>query len=169
MTRVELQEEAGRLAGVLGRTVDIGVSRAKLEALVEELKAEVAAKAGTTVPGSLETMDGTPGPAEQIPTTDLVSGEPLEPVIEAAAGTVEEPPAKAPPLVDGAAPVLGGPPANPATKAPRVPYYVAPRKSTIVAGRVVGPLTPVKASDFERGQADLDYLVSRGVVVKTGL
>lgn len=154
MTRAELQTEAERLARELGRTVDVGVSRSKLETLVGELTAELAARQGTEVPGALQTTDVEPGPAEQIPTTDLVAGEVLQPMVNGAA-----------PEAEGGPP----PPAPPASRAPRVPYYVAPRRSTIVRGRVVGPFTPVKASDFERGQSDLDYLVQRGVVVKTGL
>lgn len=50
---------------------------------------------------------------------------------------------------------------------PRAPYYVAPGHSTVVNGRVVGPGKAVSKYDFERGQADLDYLVERGVVIKS--
>ena len=83
----------------------------------------------------------------------------------------EETRANQPALVDGAGDgAVGGPPVPRKAKRqpPNVPYYVAPGKSTMVRATVVGPLTPVKASDFERGQTDLDYLVARGVVIRTG-
>lgn len=51
-------------------------------------------------------------------------------------------------------------------RAPKVPYYVAPRKATRVGTKIVTQYTPVKASDFEGGQRDLDDLVARGVVIK---
>jgi hypothetical protein len=74
-------------------------------------------------------------------------------------------------MVDGAnRDVMGGPP-PPAPRhrePPQVPFYVAPKRSTVSRlGKVLGPFTPVKASDFERGQVDLDYFIARGVVVKT--
>lgn len=61
-------------------------------------------------------------------------------------------------------------PARPAAgnkrQPPKVAYYVAPGKATRVGVNVVGAFTPVKPSDFERGQEDLDYLISKGVVVR---
>jgi len=54
-------------------------------------------------------------------------------------------------------------------QAPKVAYYVAPGKATRVGTKIVGPLTPVKPSDFEGGQADLDDLITRGVIFRGDL
>ncbi len=137
MTRAELQTEAEALARELGRTVDTATLT---RAKLEELIAALAAEKAAAIPPP----------------------EPPKPV-------AKEPPAPAP-LTDGVdASVVGGAPKHTKKqpKIPKVPYYVAPGKATVARGKIAGPLTPVSASDFECGQDDLDYLVARGVIVKT--
>lgn len=162
MTRAELQETVEALAKDLGRSVDTqGLSRAKLEGLLEELRAA----------------------AEQPATDEATSEAPVETVASAPAETGGLPPEPRPDLppppaqrrvpkfspADGAAPfALGGPP-PPSPRVPRipnVPYYVAPRRSVMAReGKILGPLKPVKPSDFETGQAAIDSLVERGIVI----
>lgn len=160
MTRAELQTEAESLASVLGRTVEPGLSRSKLEALIAELKAET-----PTLKATEEEPKAAPVVGE-VPAETLEWLKSADPAPEPKA--FKPPPAKA--LVDGAAVPPGGPPKKSTKREPpKVPHYVAPGRATQVGTKIATGYTPVKASDFVDGQAALDDLVRRGIVIKTGL
>ena len=86
---------------------------------------------------------------------ELEAKQPAPPVVEAGKLPVAA-------VVTAPSPALTTGPRRPA-----VPFYVAPGKALSINSGIVGPLTPVKASDFQRGQVDLDHCVSRGLVIKT--
>jgi hypothetical protein len=96
---------------------------------------------------------------------ELVDG--LRKQVEARAGAPASPPAGG--VEEPAPPPAPEPrPAPPpvATPTKHAQYQVAHRRSVIARGKIVGPRTSVCAADFPNGKADLDYLLSRGAIVK---
>jgi hypothetical protein len=168
MTRRELIAEVEQLGRDLGEELSTDrLSNAALGALVESLRAKLEEKTrppATPVAGARRVQpEPVPAPVEHV-VKPLQADQPRPPP-----PVVHDPPPK-PKRVDGAAPVAAGgppPPKAPQQQPPSAPYYVAPGRSIVANGRVLGPMKPVKASFFQGGQADLDYFVLKGAVIRS--
>jgi hypothetical protein len=134
----ELTEQAHSLAKQLDIEVAThGLNNARLVALVAELQGKLASK-------------------------PVVEAQPERPHIATTEAAVAA-------LVDGAKPAgAGGPPASKPAPAPPLlhAFQVAPRKALTTARGIRGPGAELVASDVEGGLERLEYLVTRGLVVR---
>jgi hypothetical protein len=152
LTRKDLVAEVEALANDLGQEVTTDrLNNAALTELAQQLRAKLEE---STRPHARPPEPPPARPGDQVMAPPPVVHDPVRP---------HKP-------VDGAAAAEGGPPRREqrAPAPPKAPYYVAPGKSIIANGRVVSPMREVRASDFRGGQNDLDYLVMKGAVVRTG-
>jgi hypothetical protein len=109
--------------------------------------------------------------AKKADSNDAPRAESTAPVSESSVSASPPPSPATRPPVDGAAQdSLGGPPPPkppPTPRKPRFPYSVAAGKAITSPRGVLGPGDEVRLSDFSDGQKQLDYLVERGLVVKS--
>lgn len=150
-TNRELRELASTLGQELGVEVKTeGLGNSSLAALVADLQAQKAERSGDApAPDGDEAVHTVPPPPE--------NPKPLEP------------PPDVP--VDGdPKPSGGAPKAN--KRAPRVPFYVAPRKAITTIRGVLDEYQPIGPSDVVEGDRaaglrQLEHLAARGLVIKT--
>lgn len=160
-TRRELIAEVEELAGDLGEEISTDrMNNAALAELAASLRARLEEQ--TKPAGSPAAEPTTPSTLTAPP--PVLQADPPRPP----RAVHDSAPKRQSVNGDAAAATQGGPPApkivQPAP--PRAPYYVAPGRSVIAQGRVLGPLKPVKVTDFPGGQKDLDHLVMKGAVVQ---
>lgn len=150
-TNRELRELASTLGQELGVEVNTeGLGNSSLAALVADLQAQKAGRGDAPAPSGDEAVSS-------VPPTPQESPKPLEPPPDV--------------LVDGdPKPSGGAPKAN--KRAPRVPFYVAPRKAITTIRGVLDEYQPIGPSDVVEGDRaaglrQLEHLAARGLVIKT--